>query len=88
VVEDVADSRPEDQALLVGRESDGGEVRHRGLRAAQVPSAGEEVNEIVPANGREPHHNGLRHSLSDSCGARRAGLSVPSVSLSVVLRRE
>ena len=33
--------RTEDQALLVGRQRGGGEVRHGGLLAAQVPSVGE-----------------------------------------------
>jgi len=46
VVTDGADGRAEDQALLVGRQRSRGEVRHGGLRAAQVPSVGEEVKEM------------------------------------------
>jgi hypothetical protein len=40
VVADVADGRAEDQALLVGRERGGGEVRHAHRRV----EVGEEVN--------------------------------------------
>jgi hypothetical protein len=43
VVADVADGRAENQALFVGRERGGGEVRHGVLPAAQGPSVGEEV---------------------------------------------
>jgi hypothetical protein len=44
LVADVAGGRTKDEALLVGCERGGGEVRHGGLLAAPVPSAGEEVN--------------------------------------------
>jgi hypothetical protein len=47
VVAKVPGCRAEDQALLVGRQGGGGEVRHGGLLAAQVPSAEEEVNSIA-----------------------------------------
>jgi len=43
VVADVAGCGAQNQALLVGRKRGGGEVPHASLRAAQVPSVGEEV---------------------------------------------
>ena len=47
VIANVARGRAEDQALLVGGQGGGGEVRHGRLLAAQVRSVGEEVKGIA-----------------------------------------
>jgi hypothetical protein len=44
----VGGGRPEDEALLIGRQGGRGKVRLGGLLAAQVPSLGEEVKGITP----------------------------------------
>lgn len=49
---EVAGGHPQDQALLVGRQRGGGEVRRGGLLDSQVPSVGEEVKRGLAARPR------------------------------------